>query len=62
MQDDVAVEPGQIIVKDGQVLIHCSGGGTIALTPDDAVIASDRLFQAGLEAKKQQGSRESAGG
>jgi hypothetical protein len=53
-------EPSKISVEDGHVVIRCPEGQTFTFTPDAAVITSDRLFRAGLVAKRQEESgRES---
>ena len=58
MQHGVLEGPSHIAAEDGHVVIRCWGGMTFAITPDTAVITSDRLLQAGLEAKKQQAVRK----
>ncbi|HJQ17086.1 MAG TPA: hypothetical protein VJ859_08790 [Allosphingosinicella sp.] len=60
MQHGVLDEPSDISVEDGHVVIRCVDGMTITITADAAVITSDRLLRAGLEAKKQQAGHHGA--
>ena len=46
--------PGEAHVEDGKVILRCGSEVAFTLTPDAAVITSDRLFRAGLAAKVQE--------
>jgi hypothetical protein len=54
MSNEVHKEPSDVSVEDGHVVIHCPEGQTFTFTPDAAVITSDRLLQAGLQAKRNE--------
>jgi hypothetical protein len=47
-------EPGEVRAKNGMVILRCGPDFACVLSPDAAVITSDRLFRAGIRAKRQE--------
>ena len=47
-------EPGEVRASNGRVILRCGAGFACTLSADAAVITSDRLFRAGLRAKRQE--------
>lgn len=54
-------EPGDVRAENGRVILRWGHSLTCALTPDAAVITSDRLFRAGVMAKMQEKEIEEGG-
>ena len=54
LREEARDEPGDAAAEDGTVVLRCAGDLLCKLTPDAAVITSDRLFRAGIAAKIQQ--------
>ena len=53
-------EPGEVRARKGRVIVRCGPHCACELSPDDAVIMSDRLFRAGIRAKRQEKRRDEA--
>ena len=53
-------EPGEVRARKGRVILRCGPHCACELSPDAAVIMSDRLFRAGIRAKRQETRREGA--
>jgi hypothetical protein len=58
--EHVSDEPAEVRAEDGRVILRCGDGFACALSADAAVITSDRLFRAGLAAKRQEMGPDSA--
>ena len=50
--------PVDICAEEGVVILRCGDGCACTFSADAAVIASDRLFAAGLTAKRQAGGTD----